>query len=75
MRPSQAGYALDASGPLWEQDLDNVDSVIGVNVAGLMHITRKSPLLRWHALSCCEHGLTSPFPLSSRPQTASSSAT
>ena len=42
----QAGYALDASGPFWEQDLDNVDSVLGVNVSGLMAVTRTLLLTR-----------------------------
>ena len=37
---SQAGYALDATAPFWEQELDNVDSVLGVNLSGLMHLTR-----------------------------------
>ncbi|GAA5867669.1 hypothetical protein JCM8547_001337 [Rhodosporidiobolus lusitaniae] len=34
-----AGYALGATTPSWDQDLDNVDSVLDVNVNGLMTIT------------------------------------
>ncbi|GAA6042788.1 hypothetical protein JCM8097_007480 [Rhodosporidiobolus ruineniae] len=36
---NNAGYALGATAPFWEQDLDNVDSVLGVNIDGLMTIT------------------------------------
>jgi NAD(P)-dependent dehydrogenase (short-subunit alcohol dehydrogenase family) len=32
---------LKATKPFWEQDLEDVDTVMDVNVRGLMHITRK----------------------------------
>ncbi|GAA5867639.1 hypothetical protein JCM8547_001325 [Rhodosporidiobolus lusitaniae] len=36
---NNAGYALSATAPFWAQDLNNVESVLGVNVNGLMTIT------------------------------------
>lgn len=40
---SKAGFALAANAPFWEQDLANVDQVLGVNLNGLMTITCESP--------------------------------
>jgi NAD(P)-dependent dehydrogenase (short-subunit alcohol dehydrogenase family) len=37
----QAGYALTANAPFWEQDMDNVESVMDVNLNGLMSVTRE----------------------------------
>ncbi|GJN88058.1 hypothetical protein Rhopal_001014-T1 [Rhodotorula paludigena] len=36
---NNAGYTLGATAPFWEQDLDNVESVMDVNLRGLMAIT------------------------------------
>lgn len=36
---TQAGFAIAANAPFWEQDLDNVASVMDVNLSGLMTIT------------------------------------
>lgn len=38
---TQAGFAIAANAPFWEQDLDNVASVMDVNLSGLMTITRR----------------------------------
>lgn len=37
----QAGYALAATAPFWEQDMSNVESVMDVNLNGLMNVTRE----------------------------------
>ncbi|KAL0245441.1 hypothetical protein I308_104567 [Cryptococcus tetragattii IND107] len=36
---NNAGFAIAANAPFWEQDLDNVASVMDVNLSGLMTIT------------------------------------
>lgn len=38
---TQAGFAIAANAPFGEQDLDNVASVMDVNLSGLMTITRR----------------------------------
>lgn len=37
----QAGYALTANVPFWEQDMSNVESVMDVNLNGLLSVTRE----------------------------------
>jgi NADP-dependent 3-hydroxy acid dehydrogenase YdfG len=52
----QAGFALDATVPFWEQDMETVQTVMDVNLNGLLSITRKSCCFRRRYLliiRCC----------------------
>ncbi|RSH85123.1 uncharacterized protein EHS24_006716 [Apiotrichum porosum] len=46
---NNAGYALTANAPFWEQDMDNVESVMDVNLNGLMSVTHA--VLKYHMMT------------------------
>jgi NAD(P)-dependent dehydrogenase (short-subunit alcohol dehydrogenase family) len=41
----QAGYALNATCPLWEQDVQDLDAVLDVDLKGLIYMTRTYTVL------------------------------
>ncbi|BGP38618.1 hypothetical protein JCM10450v2_002567 [Rhodotorula kratochvilovae] len=50
---NNAGFALAADAPFWEQDLDNVSTVLDLNVAGLMNVTHG--VLKHHMMKRTPH--------------------
>ncbi|TNY22764.1 putative oxidoreductase [Rhodotorula diobovata] len=50
---NNAGFALAADAPFWEQDLDNVSTVMDVNVRGLMNVTHG--VLKYHMMKRAPH--------------------